>query len=173
MEKSRASSRDSSTSSSDEEMSEKQAGDSSQLGKRQEPYYLSVKIPENVDVGKMNKRQIKKLQKTIYWESKLPEMRAKHRQSIKQKRLLKKQNIAQQIEQGKTVDYSELPGYAHGSSRNFKLKFKEQLKISQPIIIDCAFENLHYVKDMKSLGNQFSQLLGINRKLSDGTRGEM
>jgi len=40
---------------------------------------MSVKIPDDVDQSMMTKKQIRKLQKTIYWESKLPEMRAKHR----------------------------------------------------------------------------------------------
>ena len=114
---------------------------------------MSVEIPKEIDVSLMTKRQIRKLQKTIYWESNLPEMRAKHRQNLKLKRQIKKDNIAKKLETGAEVDFSEFPGYAHGASKNFKIKFKEELKLSQPIIVDCAFENLHYVKDMKSLGN--------------------
>lgn len=163
----------SSTSSSEKEGSECEQEKGESNKKWQEPDYMSVKIPDDVDQSMMTKKQIRKLQKTIYWESKLPEMRAKHRQNLKLKRQIKKEQIAIQLQEGSEVNLQDFPGYAHGASKNFKLKFKEELKNSQPIIVDCAFENLHYVKDMKSLGNQFSQLLGINRKLADITRGEL
>ena len=119
----------SSTSTSEEEtICENQNENSSKTW--QEPYYMSVQIPEDVDVSKMTKKQIKKLQKTIYWESKLPEMRAKHRHNLKLKRQITKENLAKQKQEGAEVDLSEFPGYAHGASRNFKIKFKEELKSS-------------------------------------------
>lgn len=128
---------------------------------------MSVILPQTIDTSAMTKKQIKKLKKNIFFEQKLPEIRAKQRKNLKIKKLKKKEDIQRKISQGENVNFQSYPEYAKGRGKNFKEKFKQEMKQFQPIIIDCAFENLHRMKDLKSLGNQFSQILGANRKLAD------
>lgn len=135
-----------------------------------EPEFMSFAIPEDIDTSEMTKKQIRKLKKTLFWESKLPEIRAKNRKNIKIKKQKKKEALQKKSDNGEVVDEGEFPEYSHSRGKNFRIEFKKEIQQFQPLIIDCAFENLHKLKDMRSLGNQFSQLLGINRKLADAER---
>jgi hypothetical protein len=47
---------------------------------------MQVQIPDTVDTSNMTKKQIKKLKKTIFFDQKLPEIRAKQRQNLKIKK---------------------------------------------------------------------------------------
>jgi hypothetical protein len=135
-----------------------------------EPEFMKMQIPDHIDTSQMTQKKIRKLKKTLFWESKIPEMRAKHRKNIKLKKQKKKEDIEEKVAKGETVDEKAYPEYATGRGKNFKVKFREELQLHHPIVIDCAFENLHRMKDIRSLGNQFSQLLGVNRKLADEGR---
>jgi hypothetical protein len=118
-----------------------------------DPEYLDFPIPEHIDISQMSQKKIRKLKKTLYWESKIPEIRAKHRNNLKVKKLKKKEEIQKKVEEGLEVNLNEYPEYAHARSRSFKAKFREELQNAVPIIFDCCFDNLHYPKDLRSLGN--------------------
>ena len=51
-----------------------------------EPEFMKFPIPDDIDTSEMTKKQIRKLKKTLFWESKIPEMRAKQRQNLKIRR---------------------------------------------------------------------------------------
>ena len=115
----------------------------------------------------ISKRQQKKEKQRIAWEAKLPEMRKQKRIRQKQRRQERNKLINERLEKGETVDMEEIlrkKQIAKLKGKKFKEEFRKKLETSTPIIIDCDFEDNHSAKDLRSLVNQFSYILGANKR---------
>lgn len=115
---------------------------------------------ENIKKSELSKSKLKKIKKEEKWQ----EIKKLKKQQKKDQKKLKKTEIKEIKEIKKENENEQLVLKSKRPNKQEKQKYKEELKNSQPIIIDLSFQKLMTEKEIKSLCSQLAYCHSINRK---------
>lgn len=121
---------------------------------------------KQTDLVDMSKNQLKKLKNKLIWERDLPKLKKQKKERLKAKKKALSAKVAELKKEGKDASHliAQIPRRGK-RSRTFKKEMTEKLKDCPPIIIDCSFEAVSEPKEITSLVNQLTQILGSNKYL--------